>query len=104
MSVLDMWSVCDDCGFNYKRRAMRKQSTGFVVCETCYDGKFDRKSHPQNKSFRPRRESRPVPDGRAQQSLVAYLATENGALLLTEDGNQILVTNVVWNPSMSLPR
>jgi len=101
---MNVWSLCDRCGQKYYRRQLRKESTNFIVCQACYDGRYDLKSHPQNKSFRPRRESRPVPDGRAQQSLVAYLATENDALLLTEDGNQILVTNVVWNPSMSLPR
>jgi len=63
-----MWSVCDDCGFNYKRRAMRKQSTGLVVCETCYDGKFDRKSHPQNRSPAPRRELQRVPGARPDQT------------------------------------
>lgn len=101
---MNVWSLCDRCGHKYHRRQLRKESTNFIVCHSCYDGRYDLKSHPQNKSFRPRRESRPVPDGRAQQSLVAYLATENDALLLTEDGNQILVTNVLWNPSMSLPR
>ena len=43
MSVLDMWSVCDRCGFNYKRRQLRKESTKFVVCYSCYDGKYDLK-------------------------------------------------------------
>lgn len=68
MSVLDMWSVCDRCGFDYKRRELRKESTKFVNCPTCYDGKYDTKSHPQNKSPRPRRELQPIPDGRPDQT------------------------------------
>jgi hypothetical protein len=103
MSVLDMWSVCDRCGFNYKRRYLRKETTNFVVCSSCYDGKYDLKSHPQNRSPRPRRELLPVPDGRPQQDLTLYLALENDALLLTESGAPIIVTPVVWNPSMSSP-
>lgn len=103
MSVLDMWSVCDRCGFNYKRRQLRKETTKFVVCQSCYDGKYDLKSHPQNRSPRPRRELLPVPDGRAQQDLTVYLAVETGGLLLTESGDEIIVTPVVWNPSMSSP-
>jgi hypothetical protein len=103
MSVLDMWSVCDRCGFNYKRRQLRKESTRFVVCATCYDGKYDLKSHPQNRPFRPRRELLPVPDGRAQQDLTVYLTLETGGFLLTESGNQIIVTGVVWTPSQSSP-
>lgn len=103
MSVLDMWSVCDRCGFNYKRRQLRKESTKFVVCHSCYDGKYDLKSHPQNKSPRPRRELLPVPDGRAQQDLTVYLAVETGGLLLTESGNEIIVSPLVWTPSMSSP-
>lgn len=103
MSVLDMWSVCDRCGFNYKRRQLRKESTKFVVCQSCYDGKYDLKSHPQNKSPRPRRELLPVPDGRAQQDLTVYLATEADGFLLTETGDSIIVTGVVWTPSQSSP-
>lgn len=103
MSVLDMWSVCDRCGFNYKRRQLRKETTKFVVCQSCYDGKYDLKSHPQNRSPRPRRELLPVPDGRAQQDLTVYLAVETGGLLLTESGDEIIVTPIVWNPSMSSP-
>ena len=37
MSVMKMWSVCDRCGFNYKRRQLTKESTGWVVCRSCYD-------------------------------------------------------------------
>jgi len=36
-------------------------------------------------------------------STTDYLAQENDALLLFEDGSQIIVTPIVWNPSMSSP-
>lgn len=68
MSVLDMWSVCDRCGFDYKRRDLRKETTNFVVCYVCYDGMYDKKSHPQNKSAKPRRELQQVPDARPDQT------------------------------------
>jgi hypothetical protein len=68
MSVLDMWSVCDRCGFNYKRRDLRKESTNFVVCHSCYDGAFDLKSHPQNRPFKPRAELRQVPNASPDQT------------------------------------
>jgi hypothetical protein len=103
MSVMDMWSVCDRCGFNYKRRQLRKETTNFVVCSSCYDGRYDLKNHPQNYSPRPRRESIPVPDGRAQQDLTVFLTTEAGGFLLIETGDEIIVTPVMWNPSMSSP-
>lgn len=67
MSVYDMWSVCDRCSFEYRRKYMKKEATGFLTCETCYDGKFDRIRHPQNKPARPRAELVPIPDGRSQQ-------------------------------------
>lgn len=64
MSVLDMWSICDRCSFKYRRRELRKESTGSVVCRSCYDGRYDLKQHPQNHAPHPRAEGRPVPDGR----------------------------------------
>lgn len=92
MSVMDMWSVCDRCGFDYKRRELRKETTKFVVCSSCYDGRYDKKSHPQNRPFRPRRELLPVPDGRAQQILLnGYMAAEDGNLILQENGSPIIV-------------
>jgi ribosome-binding protein aMBF1 (putative translation factor) len=100
---LPVWSLCDRCGQKYHRRKLRKESTNLVVCSSCYDGIYDAKRHPQNKPPRPRLESRKVPDGRQQASLTAYLAQENGAFLLLEDGGEIIVTQVTWTPSMSSP-
>jgi ribosome-binding protein aMBF1 (putative translation factor) len=101
--ALNVWSLCDRCGQKYYRRQLRKESTNLVVCSACYDGAYDLKKHPQNRPPRPRYESRKVPDGRALQNLDNYLALENNEYLLTEDGSNILVTPVVWNPSMSSP-
>jgi len=101
--ALQVWSLCDRCGQKYYRRQLRKESTGLVVCSSCYDGAYDLRKHPQNKPPRPRLESRKVPDGRPLQNLDYFLAQENGAFLLTEDGANILVTQVTWNPSMSSP-
>ena len=101
--ALNVWSLCDRCGQKYYRRQLRKESTNLVVCSSCYDGAYDLKKHPQNRPPRPRYESRKVPDGRALQNLDNYLAQENDAYLLTEDGSNILATPVVWNPSLSSP-
>lgn len=64
MSVMDMWTVCDRCGFNYRRRDVRAESTGWIVCQSCHDGRYDRKSHPQNRAAPVRAEQRPVPNAR----------------------------------------
>jgi hypothetical protein len=64
MSVMNMWSLCDRCGFKYRRGELRAETTGFVVCRSCHDGKFDLKNHPQNFAPRPRKEPSIVPDGR----------------------------------------
>lgn len=101
--ALQVWSLCDRCGQKYYRRQLRKESTGLVVCSSCYDGAYDLKKHPQNRPPRPRFESRKVPDGRPQASTDDYLAAEDGGYLLTENGDNIIVTYIVWNPSMSSP-
>lgn len=101
--ALQVWSLCDRCGQKYYRRQLKKESTGLVVCSSCYDGAYDLKKHPQNRPPRPRFESRKVPDGRPMATAIDYLAQENSALLLLEDGGAIIVTQVTWTPSMSSP-
>jgi hypothetical protein len=64
MSVLDMWTICDRCGFQTKRRECKKEATGWVVCRSCNDGKFDLKRHPQNHPAPARAEMRVVPNAR----------------------------------------
>jgi len=46
------WGVCDVCGWKYRRKELRKNSYGVLVCPTDYDGKFDTKNHPQNRNAR----------------------------------------------------
>lgn len=102
MSLMRAWVVCDRCSFEYRRRNMKLEATGAIVCFSCYDGKFDRLRHPQNKSAPPKREGRPVPDGTAPIDLTLLLATEGGDLLVTEEGQTIEVTPEIWTPAMSV--
>lgn len=41
---------CDVCGFEYRRSVMRSNSYGLMVCPKDFDGAYDTKNHPQNKS------------------------------------------------------
>ena len=102
MSVMNMWSVCDRCGFNYKRRQLTKESAGWVVCRSCYDGEYDLLRSPQDRPPPIRLESRKVPDGRIQQLVQSFLTMEDGGWLLFEDDSNILVTQSPWTPSQSL--
>jgi hypothetical protein len=102
MSVMNMWSVCDRCGFNYKRRQLTKESSGWVVCRSCYDGEYDLLRSPQDRAPPIRLESRKVPDGRIQQLVQSFLTMEDGGWLLFEDDSNILVTQSPWTPSQSL--
>ena len=43
-------AMCDICGFVYAHRQMRLNSYGMLVCPTDWDGAYDLKNHPQNKS------------------------------------------------------
>lgn len=97
------WGLCDRCGYKYYAHQLRKESTLLIVCASCYDGAYDIKKHPQNRPPRPRYESRKVPDGRAMASTTDYLAQQTGALLLCEDGSEVIVTSIIWNPSLSAP-
>jgi ribosome-binding protein aMBF1 (putative translation factor) len=101
MSVWDAWSVCDRCAFEYRRREMRKESTGLLVCRSCYDGAYDSKRHPQNRPARSKREPTIVPDGTAPIDLTGYLVDEDGNYVLTEEGERIEVEPDVWTPRMS---
>lgn len=96
------WSICDRCGFKYYSTQMRAESTGYTVCRRCDDGAFDLKRHPQNRPFRPRPELREVPLATTDDSFVNFLATESDEILLTEADAQILFTQKLWTPSMSV--
>jgi len=41
---------CDICGFEYRKSIMRLNSSGLLVCPEDYEGSYDFKSHPQNKT------------------------------------------------------
>ena len=42
-------AMCDQCSFVYPHRVMQLNSYKMLVCQTCFDGAFDLKNHPQNK-------------------------------------------------------
>ena len=44
--------ICDVCGFKYKLSVLKKNSYGMMVCPTDFEGKYDLRSHPQNKIVR----------------------------------------------------
>ena len=48
----NVYALCDNCGFRYKLRSLKKTSYGTMVCPTDYDGAYDLKNHPQNKTPR----------------------------------------------------
>ena len=43
-------AMCDQCSFEYPHRVMQLNSYNLLVCQTCFDGAFDLKNHPQNKA------------------------------------------------------
>ncbi len=43
-------AMCDCCGFVYPHRIMKLSSYGTLNCPTCFDGAYDLKNHPQNKT------------------------------------------------------
>lgn len=98
------WSICERCGFKYYSTQMRAESTGYTVCKRCDDGAFDLKRHPQNRPFRPRPELREVPLATTDDSFDNFLATEADEILLTEAGQRILFTSILWTPDMSSRR
>ena len=102
MSVMNMWTVCDRCGFNYKRRNVYKETTGYVVCKSCFDGAFDLKSHPQNRAPHGKVELRPVRNGRAPNDLTQYLILEGGGYINQEGGGRLVWTNTVWTPALTM--
>jgi hypothetical protein len=98
MSVMRGWTICDRCGFKYRRFQVRKEATNWVVCESCYDGKYDLVRHPQNKPPRMRREMLPIPDGRPMDEPPIYAAgLESGGFLLTEAGEVLEITSQSWD-------
>jgi hypothetical protein len=42
--------ICDVCGFRYRLKELKKNSYGMMVCTMDFEGAYDRKNHPQNKT------------------------------------------------------
>ena len=58
-------ATCDRCSFVYPYKQMTMELSGIWVCETCYDGQFQRLNHPQLKPPIPKPDApleRPRPD------------------------------------------
>lgn len=77
--VLGEWNVvCQRCGFKYKSSMLRREWTGLMVCETCWEPK-----HPQlmikvpEEKISPPWKS-PEPEDQFVPSLPSYLITESG--------------------------
>jgi|TARA_R100000963_G_C4643755_1_gene107548 hypothetical protein len=43
-------AICDTCGFRYPHRVMRLNSYGMLICPEDWDGSFDLRNHPQNRT------------------------------------------------------
>lgn len=41
--------ICDQCSFEYHSSERNKSSYNTVVCQSCFDGAYDLRNHPQNK-------------------------------------------------------
>ena len=43
-------AICDICGFKYPHRVLKLNSYGLLVCPEDWDGAYDLKNHPQNRT------------------------------------------------------
>ena len=43
-------AMCDSCSFVYDKKVMRLNSYDMLICPQCFEGNYDLKNHPQNKS------------------------------------------------------
>ena len=43
-------AMCDSCSFVYDKKVMRLNSYDMLICPECFEGNYDLKNHPQNKS------------------------------------------------------
>ena len=65
------WAICDRCGFRYRHRDLKKETSGILVCPTCHDGAFDIMNHPQNFSAEAKAEEEGLEDARPDDSQVS---------------------------------
>jgi len=59
---------CQICGFEYRRSVMKVNSSGLLVCPEDYEGSYDYKSHPQNKSPNIRKEQPWIDNARPEDT------------------------------------
>ena len=43
-------AMCDTCSFVYDKKVMRLNSYDMLICPECFEGNYDLKNHPQNRS------------------------------------------------------
>jgi hypothetical protein len=43
-------AMCDTCSFVYDKKVMRLNSYDMLICPQCFEGNYDLKNHPQNRS------------------------------------------------------
>ena len=43
-------AMCDTCSFVYDKKVMRLNSYDMLTCPQCFEGNYDLKNHPQNRS------------------------------------------------------
>ena len=43
-------AMCDSCSFVYDMRVMKLNSYDMLICPQCFEGNYDLKNHPQNRS------------------------------------------------------
>jgi|TARA_R110000822_G_scaffold1244_2_gene5536 hypothetical protein len=85
-------AVCDICGFTYSHRNMKMNSYGLLVCPTDYDGAYDLKNHPQNKTASLRDEEfikNPRPPAYTERNRAWEAVNENWEDLTTSYWNTI---------------
>lgn len=77
-------AICDRCGFEYWLNQLRKEWTGLMVCNSCWDPRHPQesvRSVPDNQGVRPN--MRPEP---ADVFVSAFLTREDGSILGRESG------------------
>lgn len=86
---LGKWNViCDRCGRQYKNDALRKEWTGLMVCDGCFETR-----HEQTLIRPPREEntipwSRPEPD-EIFASVSDFISTEDNQPIMPQTGPEL---------------
>lgn len=80
---------CDICGFEFRRSIMRLNTSGLLVCPEDYEGTYDYKSHPQNKTPSLIREEPWIKNARPED--ISFNSSGGGG------GGR----NIVWNTAIA---